>query len=182
MLLQAAATGLSVAVIHHSRKAPGELGDEARGSNAITAAADIVVVLKRLAGDDSMARLMEVLGRDEECPGAAVIRLEGGSYVRAGTASQVKKRDLEEEILKILPNRPDVGLTVDEVQELVKAKRKTVRDTLNDLVNEQRVEMTGAGRKGSPFRYRMQVSDSQTALCMIKVRLRHRLRFITPAR
>jgi len=52
-VMDAAATGLAVAIVHHQRDAPGRHGARLRGSNALAGGADVILELERSEIEDA---------------------------------------------------------------------------------------------------------------------------------
>jgi hypothetical protein len=160
ILLEAGATGLAVAVLHHARKAPGDESDMVRGSSALPAAADIIVTLTRRPGEDRNLRDLGVLGRDSGCPPQRVIRLGERGFELVGTDEEVKAMNLRDTVLDVLPEAPAEGLKLAEIRKETKGRKEFVHKILKDLGEEGLVEVTGEGRRGSPYRFRLPSSKS----------------------
>jgi hypothetical protein len=146
-LLDAAGQGLGVLVLHHVAKASGEL----RGSTAIAASADIIVALHR-ENEAPNRRRLEAVGRYAETPGSVLVELQGDDYVLLGTPSEVSAEQVEAAVLQALPTEGD-GLTIDEVVQRTGAERRRVGEALGRLLQREAVQRSGAGKRGSPYRF-----------------------------
>ena len=148
-LLRAAATGLAVIVLHHTRKALGEDIDTVRGSNALTGAVDIIATVK--SGEGPGERLLRVFGRDEECPERLIVKLVGDGYERVGGEPAVQ--DLGAAVLAVLPPARHEGLTQEDICGLLQARKESVLAALEALRDRGRADRRGKGTRGSPYRY-----------------------------
>ena len=160
VLLEATARGIAVVVLHHTRKAAGDVIDSARGSNALAAAADIVVHIGPVKGERRQ-RLLSVVGRDEECSGDLGVRLldDGSGFERVGSEAQASETSLCRRILEVLPEQPDEGKTTEEVVNAVRKAKKPVVDLLRQLVKKGEVIRSGRGVRSDPARFSRPTSE-----------------------
>jgi DnaB-like helicase N terminal domain/AAA domain len=96
--LRAIAGRLDIAVTlsRHERKSGGEVGNSGRGSSALTGAADIVLLLKRLPGNRTLGRRqLEITGRIEQA--RFTIELRDRKYFIVDE----KMEDLEKETARL---------------------------------------------------------------------------------
>jgi hypothetical protein len=127
------------------------VGESARGSTAFTGAVDIVLQLKRHTGPRPTLRALAALSRFNDTPEEVIIDLTPAGYVSLGDTEAVAEAEARAAILDILPAAPVVGLTMDE---LVGPERP--RSTVQRVIDtDPRVERTGAGKRGDPYRYRL---------------------------
>jgi hypothetical protein len=153
-LQAAAADGLAVLVVRHERKGGGELGDSARGSSAFTGAVDVVIRLtRRPDAPRPTIRYLECLSRFDETPAELVIELTEGGFVVLGTEGAIA---FDEARVGILASAPETGegRTEPELVDAIGGKATTVGQALRHLIAAGEIERTGAGRRGSPYRYR----------------------------
>jgi hypothetical protein len=147
---------IAVVLIHHLRKSGGSEGLDLRGSGALAASADIVVVFKRYAPDTDTdsRRVLEVFSRY----GASktVIEREDGRYRVCGTPGQVRRQT---ETAKVLAVLTEDHRTADEIatasEELSPSAARVVLKQMWQAGNAQR---TGTGKRGDPFKYAKTVS------------------------
>ena len=102
-------TGWAVLVLHHTTK----VGDEARGSTAITALADIILTLHR-ENEHPQRRRLEGRSRYQATPESLLIELRDGQYVLLGTPDEVSAQERTVRVLEALPAEGE-GLTQAEV-------------------------------------------------------------------
>ena len=155
-LLEAAGSGLAVLLIHHQRKGGGEDGDALRGSNAIAAAADVLIEVERL-GEDAPPRFRRLvaIGRWPETPGVLVFEHDPreGSWRVVGEGDGRHEAGgiaWRERILSALPDSGP-GSTLDELGELLGADRRKWGATLSTLLEAELVTRSGEGKKGDPY-------------------------------
>jgi hypothetical protein len=149
-----AAAGYAVLLLHHTRKAGGEDGTAASGSNALVGAADIVMELSRFGGERrGQARTLRAWGRHQRIPPEAVIELRDGRYTYAGEAEHARDRLREQKVLQTLAEASR-WLTDLEVAEAAGGLREgACRAALRSLHAKGECQRTGRGGRGSPFLY-----------------------------
>jgi len=101
-LLQAAAgRGLAVVATRHERQGGGQVGDAGRGSSAFSGAVDIVISIRRGAGQgEPMVRVLHALSRFSETPESLVIDLAEHGYVALGTEGTLAVLEAERAIIR----------------------------------------------------------------------------------
>jgi hypothetical protein len=144
-LLAATAQGLAVLVLHHTTKTSGEL----RGSTALGAAADIILMLKREPEAPTRRRL-DGVGRFQATPESVLIELQEDQYVLLGTPATVESEQRERQVLAVLGEEP---LTQAEIAEAAGLPKQRVAEVLGRLVASGQVMRSGRGGKSDPYRY-----------------------------
>ena len=151
----AAADGLAVVVVRHERKAGGEVGDSGRGSSAFGGAVDIVLALKR--GDGATrptVRVLHALSRFDETPPELVVELTEEGYVALGDETAVARAEARARVVESLPTDQTAALTFEELHtRLPGASRSTIQRVLDELIAAGKATRSGAGRRGSPYRF-----------------------------
>jgi 5S rRNA maturation endonuclease (ribonuclease M5) len=150
-LMQASGDGLAVIVVSHQRKAAGDHGEAVRGSNAITGTVDVIVEIERVA-DVAHARALVGTSRHSSTPEELAVELTDDGYVDRGDVETLKGRLEANRIVAVLSTEP---VTSKEIAEATEIPEATVRRRLEELHGDGRVERTGEGRKGSPYRWKM---------------------------
>jgi hypothetical protein len=155
-------TGAHVLAVHHLGKADRDGGDGIIGSTAFFAAVDTALLLRRSEQYRTLGSLQRY-GEDLE---EITLTLDPVTrWVTAGPsrreADEVKTADA---ILEYLGGQSD---PVDEpaVLEAVEGRNKVKVRALRQLVADHRVERTGAGKRGNPYRYHLSPgapTDSRT--------------------
>jgi replicative DNA helicase len=148
---------VAVVFIHHLRKSGGSEGLDLRGSGALAASADIVVVFKRYAPDTDTdsRRVLEVFSRY----GASklVIEREEGRYHVCGTPGQVRRQTETAKVLNVLTeDYRTAGEIATASEELSPSAARVV---LKQMAEGGQAQRTGTGKKGDPFRYAKTVSN-----------------------
>lgn len=148
--LQAATTdGLAVVVSRHDRKSGGEVADSGRGSSAYAGAADIVLHLQRLTGDQhgkQNQRMLEAVSRFEETRDKVLIEFERGeagersSFHVLGDPVRLQKEAAAIDILASLPTARDDAPTFEELRADLGLRALEVRRVLNELIHAGQVE------------------------------------------
>jgi len=150
-LMQASGDGLAVVVVSHQRKAAGDHGEAVRGSNALTGTVDVIVEIERVA-DVAHARALVGTSRHASTPEELAVELTDDGYVDRGDVEALKGRLEADRIVAVLSTEP---VTSKEVAEATKIPEATVRRRLEELHGAGRVERTGEGRRGSPYRWKI---------------------------
>jgi len=152
-LQEAAASGCAVLVVAHQRKAVGEHGEAVRGSNALTAAVDIVLELERAPSSiGPQGRILEALSRFSSTPNDVVVSLSEGGYEAKGElASATAAAELD----RVASHLAEMGeATAEELAESVGLAKGTAQRRLNALLSAGRAVRTGSGKRGDAFRWR----------------------------
>jgi hypothetical protein len=149
--------GAAVLLAHHPRKSDGKEGKASRGSGALPGFADIIIEMRRSSGKDRQ-RVLTGYSRFDETPPELVIELaeDGGSYQSLGSKPEADRKARWTSITEILPGDPQ-GKTVEELLELWPDEKKPSKRTLGQDLNQGAEatlwSMSGAGRRGDPFRF-----------------------------
>ncbi len=157
-LIDAAALGLAVVLVHHSRKQDGAVGTGVRGSSALLANVGCLVEIRHFAGEDDPRRSVSILGRHENPVGATVVRYVKGKagqpdgYELLGNAADARDKGKDVEILRVLG---DSGkwLTAEEIADLTGMKVRTVQNRLPRMYQQRLVQRVGPGTKAEAFLY-----------------------------
>jgi hypothetical protein len=145
---------LAVLNILHARKSEGEAGDTCRGSNATPGAANIILSLNRLVGNQNPnLRLLDGSHSHfaEITPAQLVYeRMEDGSFVARGDNTAVAQAVVTEWLRAHLP---DTEAEAQTIQQLLNAGEAMSYSTLFRVLQGPGVEKTGRGKCGDPVRY-----------------------------
>lgn len=150
--------GKAVIACHHPKKSSdGGAGQSARGSGALSGAADILAEFKLFdpARHDDPRRKLRGLSRFEETSSDVVIELTEGGYRTIGNAQESNRQTKIAAVRAILAKSAD-PLTADEVQKRwpePKPSLPTVNRTLSDGFANQEWDRSGSGTRGAPYRY-----------------------------
>jgi hypothetical protein len=144
----------------HLRKSDGQEGTATRGSGALMGAVDTILEMRRFSpsNPNDRRRVLTGFGRFAETPAELVLELakDGMSYTGAGTRREATARELNQEIVYLLPNVPP-GKTRDELladwSDEAKPRKQTLLDALEMGANRGEWRREGEGKKGSPYRY-----------------------------
>jgi DNA-binding transcriptional ArsR family regulator len=157
-LQEAAASECAVLLVTHQRKAAGDHGEAVRGSNALTAAADIVLELERAPSSiGSQGRVLHALSRFGSTPSDIVVSRSQDGYEAIG---ELAGATAAAELDRLASQMADFGeATVEELAESVGLAKGTVHRRLSALLAAGRATRTGGGKRGDAFRWRL-VLDS----------------------
>ena len=131
-----ATTGAAVLAVRHERKGSGDVGESARGSSAFGGGMDILMALRRTRGHGHETRReLYAVGRFDDAPPVLTMEydLETHSYSLVMAGADVRKREVELNILEILPQLQGWALSVAEICEQLDVPDKTARRALKDL-------------------------------------------------
>jgi hypothetical protein len=148
-------------LVHHLRKnADAKEATGSRGSGALTGFVDTILELKRFNPDDHgcRRRVLTSWGRDDESQAELVIELnaDGTAYDAHGAREQVIAGDLRATVADLLPPEERDALTTEQIHAAwdgTPPSRKKLLDTLSAGAKAGRWSQSGAGKRGSPFRY-----------------------------
>jgi hypothetical protein len=159
-LRQLTRRSLSVLALHHPSKGEPPIGQMARGSGALLAAAVILLEMRLYpkAAEDDRRRWLQALSRFAETPLQKVIELtaDGTDYVSRGTFHEeefaarwavlrglLAAAEQKYDRMEILDRWPDEG----------QPDRVTLGRWLERAVGLGLLRKDGRGRKGQPYRY-----------------------------
>jgi hypothetical protein len=132
-----AGMGCAVLAVRHERKGTGDVGESARGSSAFGGGMDILMALRRTRGrGHETRRELHAVGRFDDAPPVLTMEydLSSGSYSLVMAGSDVRNREVELNILEILPQMEGWAITVAEICDRIDVADKTARRALKDLV------------------------------------------------
>ena len=149
--------GLAVLLIRHERKEGGSVGVSGRGSSALSGAVDIILQLQKPEGNHpTRFRQIRAVGRFDDLPGELSIQLtEAGSYEIAGSTSAIALEGAMAKLQSLLPGSCDGALTTAELETQTGIPRTTLQQAIDALEGSGFIKRSGAGRKGSPFRFHL---------------------------
>jgi len=143
------ALGITVLLIHHHAKATSE----PRGSTALTAAVDVVINLTRQQGDNrDNARLLAWEGRWGLGELVYTYDAETAEFHAAGTPEEHELATLQQRVIELLQNAPE-PLTEKQISEQLHAQRQRVNLALHQLLEANRIQREGEGKRNAPYRY-----------------------------
>jgi hypothetical protein len=162
-LQRLAAADFGVIYTRHARKSGGDVGDDGRGSSAISGVADILISLKRPEGHQRPTlRVLEGLSRFDETPARLVIEkvsaqphlsgieVQADSFRVLGDADAVATDEAKDGLLRHLPTVEEAALTILELVTLTSAGRPALQRALKAVPG---VRTIGKGKRGDPLRY-----------------------------
>lgn len=153
-LLRAAADDIGVILSRHERKSGGDVGDSGRGSSAFAGAVDVVLSLRKPAGNSkNTKRVLQALSRFSETPPELLIELTESGYVALGEPQDAALREAKESILAVAPNLESEATDLKELMENTEVPRVTAQRAVKELTDEGVLSKVGEGKRGSPFRY-----------------------------
>ncbi len=150
--------GVGAFIIHHCRKGDGQEGQASRGAGGLPAFVDILLEFRRYdpSREDDTRRTIKGYSRRKETPREVVIELIGDNYKLLGTKSETKATERLDTLLSQLPVT-EPGATGDEMKDGWPSEPRpgirTLKEDLETLHREGKIKRTGAGKKGSPYRY-----------------------------
>jgi hypothetical protein len=159
-LRQLTRRGLSVLVLHHPSKGDPPLGQLARGSGALSAAADILLEMRFYpsAEEDDRRRWLQALSRFPETPRQKVIELtaDGTDYVCRGTFHEEEFAARWEILRTILAEAPSRYTRLEILGRWTGAKppdKASLTRWLERAVVQGLLRKDGRCQKSHPYRY-----------------------------
>jgi hypothetical protein len=147
-LLRAADSGLAVWVLRHDRKAGGANGKSARGSNAISGAADLLLQLARVGDNRPNVRKITYDGRFDAPPREQLITRTSQGYRLVGSNETQRDR-----LLEVAPSSEREAEAPEWFMEQTGIGRDTTRGLLRELGAEGLLVELGTGLKSGKYRY-----------------------------
>jgi hypothetical protein len=144
-------SGAHLLVVHHAGKTEKEDGDNVLGSTAIFASFDSLLSLRKRNG----FRMISTVQRyGTPIAETALLYDPDTGSVSLGTPKVEAEQHISEGmILEWLRTQPGWA-TAEEIYQSVRGRRQTKQNALKSLFEADRVERTGAGSKGDPYRFR----------------------------
>ena len=137
-----------VLMVHHSRKSGGDHTDAVLGSQSFAASVDTVLKLEIRQGQ----RVISGVGRDGVDLPATVLEMDNSGLVTAlGTKTEVDRDGVAGRIVEHLGEAGEC--TVQEIAIGLGVRKERIYCALEQLAREGSLLRSGAGRKGSPYRY-----------------------------
>ena len=157
LLMLARNTEAAVLLVHHAGKGKGrEAIDTILGSTAIAGSVDNILMMSRTERHRVLSS-MQRTGPDLE---EIVVTLdENTGHVDAGQTREAADRAYVRGAMLNALAAAGTTLTRDEWCEAVEARRQLKLAAVKSLVEEEKVERTGAGKSGDPYRYTMSGSQ-----------------------
>jgi 5S rRNA maturation endonuclease (ribonuclease M5) len=136
--------------IHHARKGGGEDGEATLGSTAIFGAVDTLIYLNKKDGKTTV----ETIQRYGEKLEPTVLNFDKDTktFDIGVTVIEDKLEMISYDILEYL-NIQSGWLLESEILEVISAKTGVKRSSLRLLVEENKIQRIGSGRRGDPYRY-----------------------------
>ncbi len=139
------AHGISVLVVHHTRKAASEdFLYEVSGTNGLAGAADAVLVLKRMRG--SADAELHITGRDVD-EAAYALRFDadlGAWQMLDGPAQDYTLGDTRRQVLTYV--RENEGATPKQIAESLGIEYATIKQTVSRMNKDDQLDTDGQGR------------------------------------
>jgi hypothetical protein len=159
-LLDAAREGFAILLVMHQRKGGGEDGDGLRGSGAFAGAADIVVELERT--NKARERVLLALSRYPSTPGSLVVDhdAETAAWSAVGEGERGEARSITDRQAILAALSDGRELTRAELEQTLGTPQRQWGAQLGKLTEEARVQRSGAGKKGDPYRFSMLRPDA----------------------
>lgn len=136
--------------IHHARKGGGEDGEATLGSTAIFGAVDTLIYLNK-KNDKTTVETIQRFGEKLE-PTVLNFNKENKTFEIGVTVVEDKIETTSNEILDYLLLQ-DIFLTEEEVCDAVSAKTGVKRSALRLLVEQNKIQRIGDGKRGNAYKY-----------------------------
>ena len=138
-----------ILLAHHNRKGGGDTGEAVLGSTALFAGVDTLISLKR----DGEARTIETIQRLGDDLPPTVLRMDATGWIdTAGVRTEVKKRELDEQILAVIGQAGE-SLDATEIAERSGRRKKAILDGLQRLTKNGALKQEGEGKRNDPYRF-----------------------------
>jgi len=161
-------TGAHLHLIHHAKKGDPTTDaiDSSLGSTAITALADTVIVSRRRR--DGLRTVETIQRTGVDLPATIVVMdRETGRLTLDVEVEQHKRTAVEDQIEEVL--RANGPLSQDQLREMIGGDRRLTAEAFAAMRKAERVvKLSGAGKKGAPFRFALADKSKQESRHSIK--------------
>jgi hypothetical protein len=149
MIDLARVTGCHILCVHHCGKGERDGGDALLGSTALFGAVDTLLLMKR----KELARTLNTVQRYGEDMPETVAHLDGetGIVTAGGELATIQIAEREQAVLEAMG---DESLTEPDIRERLGGNQTLTAKAIRALHEGGKLERTGAGRRGDPYRYR----------------------------
>jgi hypothetical protein len=150
LLVLARETGAHVLCVHHAGKTERNGGDAILGSTAIFAAVDTALVMKR----SERYRTIQSIQRYGEDLSETVLRFDPATRtVALGESKEREETQRMKDAIADFLALHSQPVSEAEIKENVDGNNRVQQTALREMVSEKRVERTGSGSKGDPYRF-----------------------------
>jgi len=148
-------TGCHILCVHHCGKGERDGGDALLGSTALFGAVDTLLLMKR----KEQARTLHTVQRYGEDVPETVAHLDAeiGIVAAGGELAMLQIEGREREVLEAMG---DESLTEQDIRERLGGNQTLTAKAIRALYERGKLERTGAGRRGNPYRYKKAEADS----------------------
>ena len=145
-----------IQAVHHNGKGEREGGDALLGSTGFFGAVDTLLIMKRR----ERARTLETLQRYGENMPETVVYLDAETGL-VSPGGDMQTLVLEERKAAVMDNLGDEPLTEADIKERIGGNQGLISKAVRALHVEGRLDRTGAGKKGDPYRYQRPNENTQ---------------------
>jgi hypothetical protein len=115
---------------------------------------DTVISVCRPEGNQkATVRVLQAISRFSETPPEMMMERVGNGYVSLGSRGEVAKQREADQVLGIIPDDSQEAVETTDLQALTRMPRARVQKILRVLFDDGSIRRSGAGKKGSPYRY-----------------------------
>jgi AAA domain len=161
-LVEITRTGCAIWLPAHHRKSGGEDGDAIRGTTAIAGGVDCFCELEKIKNAPASQRRLVITPRWTAPPLLVLDYSEETGYRRLGQAADREGSAAigwTERLLEAIPETGD-GVTLADLAGKLGEDRRKWHPALRVLLDDERVQRTGKGSKGDPYRHLQQTVPS----------------------
>jgi AAA domain/Bifunctional DNA primase/polymerase, N-terminal/Primase C terminal 1 (PriCT-1) len=143
-----------IVLTHHAGKADRKDGDDILGSTGLLGGVDTSIIIKK---QDKRRTFFTIQRYGEDTPETVIELKLDGSLEAVGSRQEV---EIEETIPEILEALEDGALTEKEIWGRIERNHDVTAKALRVLVERERVNRSGNGKRGDPYRYEKILSFS----------------------
>lgn len=145
-----------IQAVHHNGKGEREGGDALLGSTGFFGAVDTLLIMKRR----EKARTLETVQRYGENMPETVVHLDAETGL-VSPGGDMQTLMLAERKAAVMDNLGDEPLTEADIKERIGGNQGLTSKAVRALHEEGRLERTGVGKKGDPYRYQRPTDNTQ---------------------
>ena len=135
----------AAAILFHTRKSGGMVGEAGMGAQAWAGASDVILQITRSDATEPNVRKLDLLSRVPDSEPESFVAYESGGYTLIGSRRDLKRNDIAHALVDVLPNESRLALAIDDQK--VKGSDGAVLGVTSGILTRLKDAGYGAGEK-----------------------------------